>query len=155
MSEDTEIKRTQLQEMARTILSEIYGFEHARKDLIGIGRSTKETGAGAGRAEFGLVGIENRQLLSEAAYDSEIQDYHAGNMEELSPRLSRREFLEQRISRRKAREGFDGSAAESSQGAYKGVVTKPGSLTQPDLPEKLSDVFCRDARRYDGGFEKY
>ncbi len=155
MSEDTEIKRKELQEMARAILSEIYSSEHARKDLTGFVSSPKTTIAGADRTDTELAGSDNRQLLSEEAYDSEIQAYRADNKEELIPRLSRREFLEQRVLRRKAREGFDGSAAESGSGTIKSVVTKSGSLTQADLPEKLSDIFCRDARRYDGAFEKY
>ena len=35
------------------------------------------------------------------------------------------------------------------------VITEPKGLSQSALPEMLSDYICRDARRYDGGFERY
>lgn len=77
--------------------------------------------------------------------------------EENAPRLSRREFSGGRSARRAGRdlsltrklEG--GDALESGFGENETLNVREGQ----ELPQKLSDFYCRDARRYDGGFERY
>ncbi len=155
MSEDTEIKREELQEMARAILSEIYSAESARNGLEGLEFSPRVVRGGFGFADGEFRSDGNRRLSYEQAYDLNRQYAEAAVQDEFSPRLKRSDFFEQRVFRRKARENAAGAWGESAEGTVENAAVRLGSLPQADLPEKLSDIFCRDARRYDGAFEKY
>ena len=84
-----------------------------------------------------------------------------------APRTARREFLQQRLERRARRQteepapdgGTDESAAEADAGGLDDAVfiadVRRDELTESGLPERLSEVYRRDARRYDGPFERY
>lgn len=85
------------------------------------------------------------------------------------PRLSRREYLEHRLARRrnearlvlKNKGAFDGFAfAKEDFTGFEGALDEDAMATSHfnsgELStEKLSEAFCRDARRYDGAFERY
>jgi len=154
MREETEIKREELQEMAKTILCEIYGAAKARSTSAGSDFS--ETG---GVSDFGFTrGTEGLEKLFPAYADlGDMKRTYAekASSEELYPRLKRGEFWEQRLLRRKTRENQRNTGGEAAAETVRNTQMRPGKLSGADLPEQLSDIFCRDARRYDGAFERY
>ncbi|PKM72479.1 MAG: hypothetical protein CVU91_08800 [Firmicutes bacterium HGW-Firmicutes-16] len=155
MSEDTEIKKEELQEMARAILSEIYGAESAQNGLESLEFSPKVSRGGFGFADGEFWSDGNRRLPYEQAHDLKRRNAEAAVSDEFSPRFKRSDFFEQRVFRRKARENAAGALGENAKGTVENAAVRLGSVPQADLPEKLSDIFCRDARRYDGALEKY
>ena len=155
MSENTEIKKEELQEMARAILSEIYDAKSTRNGFEGLEIFSGVSRGTLGFADEGFRRNEERRLSYEQAYNLNRQYADAVVSDEFSPRLKRGEFLEQRVLRRKARESAIGTFGDTDEGVAEKTAVRSGTLPQTDLPEKLSDIFCRDARRYDGAFEKY
>ena len=154
MIEATDIKKEELQEMARAILCEIYGAAKIRSELKGSERSETE-----GASNFGLSGGAESLERSFAVY-GDLDDLNRRYADEASagehyPRLMRGDFLEQRLLRRGAgrnrQETVDTTAAETARNTQ----MRSGKLSQTDLSEQLSDIFCRDARRYDGAFDRY
>lgn len=156
MSIETNIEKEELQEMARTILCEIYGAETARSGYAGT-EFRAETGSGGyGLSDsFETEGFERRASLFPDIYAFRKRYGESFDEEEFHPRLSRREFLEQRILRRRTKEGLSETLGGTVPDKGRNQTDNPVSLPQADLPEKLSDIFCRDARRYDGAFERY
>lgn len=74
-----------------------------------------------------------------------------------APRMERRQFLSQRLERRAERVEHDAADSEDEAVAENIVVTdvRQNELTDAGLPVRLSEVYRRDARRYDGAFERY
>ena len=71
-----------------------------------------------------------------------------------APRTTRRQFLQQRIERRMKRDaGQNGGGALDGEAVEADV--KKSELTDAGMPARLSEVYRRDARRYDGPFERY
>lgn len=68
------------------------------------------------------------------------------------PRLGREDFFELRTKRRGQRREEAVSDGEEAEGFS---FSSGGSGFDDRLPERLSEAFCRDARRYDGAFERY
>lgn len=101
-----------------------------------------------------------RQTLSEAApgmvgnYGQISHDFE----EDFVPRRSRRDFLENGRLREKSRGVFDKGAllwdGEQNENSRRGQE-KPMYREDFELSQRLSDLYCRDARRYDGSFERY
>ncbi len=78
--------------------------------------------------------------------------------EDFVPRRSRRDFLENGRLRKKGRGTFGkevllvaGEQNENSRREQEKSVHREDF----ELPQRLSDLYCRDARRYDGSFERY
>lgn len=154
MSEETEIKREELQEMARAILSKIYGAASAQNGFEGLEISPRLSRDGLGFADREIRGNGERLLSYEQVNDLKRQA-NIADSDEFIPRQSRGEFLEQRALRRSVREKAAGISGETAEGTIENAAVRSGSLHEADISEKLSDIFCRDARRYDGAFEKY
>ncbi|MGI5985031.1 MAG: hypothetical protein GXY01_02735 [Clostridiales bacterium] len=159
MSHGKDIDRKELQEMARIMLNEIYSAEHyrSRSELI-------ENVEGEERSKFGFEdspgGVFTRQSGDFENAGTLQKPYgKAAEDSEFYPRMSRREYLNQRLERRGKIENDFGSGAgmyaNENTGAHSKAARHSENLLKNDLPEKLSDVFCRDARRYDGAFERY
>lgn len=62
------------------------------------------------------------------------------------------DYFELRTERRGRRREEAVSANEDAEGFS---FSSGGSGFDDRLPERLSEAFCRDARRYDGAFERY
>ena len=154
MSEVNELIKTELQEMARVILCEIYGATEFLNGSTGseISASAHQTAMSADNA---LGTFERRGLSFNDEGPIQRNPSSLSEQAKFYPRLKRAEFLEQRIQRRRQRqsrnESFDITSAESENYSIKSSDNKAAL----DLSEKLSDNFCRDARRYDGAFERY
>ena len=72
------------------------------------------------------------------------------------PRTTRRQFLTQRLGRRDAREAAGGEEnAAGAETAFDAVDMRQNELTEAAAPSRLSEIYRRDARRYDGPFERY
>ena len=154
MGEGLKTNNIELQEMARIILCEIYGTKRA-KSKLGDFASLEEERLEDFRFENGINKVERRS----AAF-GDISGFPRQSGEKLQdgeffPRLSRKEFLEQRAERRRPRGNPLFSLGGASSAADGKSIKLSDNLTQADLSEKLSDIFCRDARRYDGAYERY
>ena len=154
MSEGIEINKTELEEMARVILCEIYSAEKAQREL-----ADSDVFGRTNRADYsfdnGLGGFVRQRAGFEDIGGFQRQFDNSAIGAQFNPRMSRREFLEQRSERLKQREGTLKSAFFTMAEAEGGLVKQASNASQEDLPEKLSDIFCRDARRYNGTFERY
>ncbi|MBP8640800.1 MAG: hypothetical protein KBI01_07885 [Oscillospiraceae bacterium] len=148
------INPIELQEMARVMLSEIYSAEKAQSMLAdlsyieGANRTDKRFFSGLesfSRSYSGFGNISGFQRQGGAVAEGA----------EFNPRLSRREYLEQRSERLKQREPSLNSAVFNEIETELSGIKQHDNLTQEDLSEKLSERFCRDARRYNGAFERY
>ena len=112
------------------------------------------------RVEDVFTGRRGRRNLSETESDRMGNYGQMGRNfeEEFVPRRSRRDFLENGRLREKSRGTFDKGAllwdGEQNEDARRG---QEESVRREDfeLPQRLSDFYCRDARRYDGSFERY
>ena len=72
------------------------------------------------------------------------------------PRTTRKQYLSQRLERRETRRaGQTGDTGDD--GAENGFAADPQAelLTDRGAPARLSEVYRRDARRYDSPFERY
>lgn len=154
MSEELDIHAIELQEMARIILCEIYSAKKPQSTLV-----DADYFAEASHSDFrfdnGVEGSERRRAIYRVQDGFQSQFGEEARDGEFYPKLSRREFLEQRMERRIQRENSFNSAVKTAAEADGKSIKQYGNLTQADLPEKLSDIFCRDARRYDGAYERY
>lgn len=70
-----------------------------------------------------------------------------------APRMTRRQFLAQRLERRRTRSLEDGGN-ENTETVFEDVLHED-ELTDTGMPARLSEVYRRDARRYDSPFERY
>lgn len=154
MSEELKTSTIELQEMARIILCEIYSAKKIQSKLGDFGLFEEERPEGFS-FDNGLDGVERRSLAFGDTGGLQRQSGGAVEDGELFPRLSRREFMAQRVQRRIARDNPLFNSGVASTVTESKSIKLSGDLTQADLSEKLSDIFCRDARRYDGGYERY
>lgn len=154
MSEGLKTNIIELQEMAKIILCEIYSSKKAKSKLGDFG-SFDEGRLEDFRFENGFVGVERRSVAFEDISGFSRRSGEKVEDGEFFPRLSRKEFLEQRAERRRPRGNPLFSLGGASSAADGKSIKLSGDLTQADLSEKLSDIFCRDARRYDGAYERY
>ncbi|NCB73450.1 MAG: hypothetical protein EOM51_01715 [Clostridia bacterium] len=154
MTESKEIIKTELQEMARAILCQIFGATEFQNLPL-----EPEYSASADKmAKSAVNGLEafDRRGLSFNAEDSiQLKPGSFSEQAEFIPRLKRAEFFEQRIQRRRQRQSPNESFDISSVPFENYKVQSSENLDAMDLSERLSDNFCRDARRYDGAFERY
>lgn len=169
-------KDENLREMARTILVELREGERSERrgayDETAT-RGTTRFDAAAERYE-NSIGRDDEEIFEEK--DRLFRDFIRnaargsanGDGAETAlagPRMTRRDFLLQRLNRRAERDsgadGFDTvlpETGEASGETEKTVFTtdlRRDELTADGLPEKLSEVYRRDARRFDGPFERY
>lgn len=156
----------ELREAAQMILAELDQTE-PKKD----GSDGDET-AGAEKTEFPVdvdepeqrVGLEQQNMLKKISRQRryrammEPEDESNGASErENTPQTERKQFPEQKLKRREARAvsaGVDGGADEAGDSIMVTDVRR-NELTEDGLPFRLSEVYRRDARRYDGTFERY
>ncbi len=167
MSEGIELNECELQEMARVILCEILSTKETRSRLSGADFS-EETQSELNGADFfeeerqakfrldkGFEGFERRRVAFENVDGIQRQFVQGDEDGKLVPRLSHGELLARRAeSRRRGDDLLIGNRVASAENDGKSVK-RYGNLTQAELSEKLSDIFCRDARRYDGAYERY
>lgn len=74
-----------------------------------------------------------------------------------TPQTKRKQLLRERLERREVRAAVastDGGADEA-EGTIMVTDVRRDELTEGGLPFRLSEVYRRDARRYDGTFERY
>ncbi len=154
MNESTESIKTELQEMARVILCEIYGGKKpcsgcAEADYVGSLHRT------ARRTETAYEEFSRQSIKPDdgGAIQRKSDSFDEGV--DFSPRLSRREFFEQRIQRRSQRQVSNESIKKSSISEKNFIIKSSDNLAALDLSEKISNNFRRDSRRYDGAFERY
>ena len=67
---------------------------------------------------------------------------------------TRRQFLQQRRERRKMRDAETSDSGAQDE-TFSSADTKTNELTDTGMPARLSEVYRRDARRYDTPFERY
>ena len=154
MSEGTQINKTELQEMARVLLCEIYSERKLQSGRNELDYSTSVSQM-VSRAESGYVEFDRRSLGRDNEDSIKRKPSGFGEIAESSPRLNRREFFEQRLQRRRQRQAQYENFESASAPAENYIVKSSDNLAALDLSEKISDNFCRDARRYDGAFERY
>lgn len=144
----------ELQVLARAILLEL-GKDGGSNDSV----------AGGGRgAPTGYSGEERDNLNSRIyevikrlrAEEKEGGRTLAGTEGPETDRL-RRAASERRLPGRFARFGLPGGSGETASASpeERRVQASAEGLEQTGLPERLSDIFSRDARRYDSPFERY
>ena len=152
---------TQLQETARMILDELTGWSWSAE------RDAPDEAAERELLEendiLGAVSLLRRyEAVGRVGVDRSVE---AGLTPPGAPRTTRRDFLSQRLERRAARNAAEtdaGAAAENAglsgadaEDAVFVTDLRRDELTENGLPERLSEVYRRDARRYDGPFERY
>lgn len=147
-------ERFELVEMARTILSELSKVEQMTTADFEIGQQSIISGHSAFFDEYAV-----RTRGGIANYADTTRGYERGKFSDNQPpRDSRRQFLEQRIERRRSRaEAISEPASVSSVEATSGGEGVNG-VTMPsarEAAERLSEIVCRDTRRYDGAYEKF
>ena len=154
MSKEIEINKIELQEMARAILCELYDAEKSRGKLAD--SDSFEEADGANFRFFNDFDELDRRLAGFADTNgAQRQNGSPADSSEPYFRLKHKGFLEHRSESAGQRESYVKNTAVTLAEAERGGVKQYGSLTQEVLPEKLSDIFCRDARRYNGAFERY
>lgn len=154
MNEGTQINQSELQEMARVLLCEIYGERKLQSGRNELDYSTSGSQM-ASHAESGYEEIDCRSLGLDNEDSVKRKPSSLGESAEFYPRLNRGEFFEQRLLRRRQRQAPYESSNNTSAPAENYIVKSSDNLAALDLSEKISDNFCRDARRYDGAFERY
>ncbi|MEG2744608.1 MAG: hypothetical protein RR913_02935 [Oscillospiraceae bacterium] len=156
--------RAELMEMAKAILSELGGGTR----VLGFAPEFDVTAAGKargfdgeGNAQSGLLSAFDNPFGAErrrGVFGGEPENVLSSEEQERDfvPRFKRRDFLKERLSGN-YRRGLE-FKAESGEGERAGDFAEAETLLQTGLgafPEKLSELFCRDARRYDGAFERF
>lgn len=139
----------QLQEMARTILAEL------DRAVFPQGLTETELDDAAEKVERRENLNANSQLVRYRALRA--LENSGGNGTVLAamsaPRMTRRAFLAQRIERRESRNADEGG--EDADGETFATDLRRDELTDAGTPAQLSEIYRRDARRYDGPFERY
>ncbi|NLH01872.1 MAG: hypothetical protein GX488_08270 [Clostridiales bacterium] len=158
MMKTENMRKEELQEMARIILCEISGSAKLRAQFPSFGDNEKS------RQYQLLEALSFNDKIAAMGRTFESSDHCGLKSLQLEngdfyPRRTRREFLEQRIERRTNRTGsLENSAVNETDKRSKifsETIRSEDSSVKGRLPEKLSDAFRRDARRYDGAFERY
>lgn len=150
------IDKAALNELAKVILSELTMYESKRLKQRGVDYGDKLRKARAMRydAENGYADV--REKIYEGL-DTATSEYVESAVE-FAPRQSRSEFRAQRIERRNNRSFQEGDGAGFIAEALSADAQRQNTtseLAQGRQAEKLSELFCRDSRRYDGAFERY
>lgn len=101
---------------------------------------------GAGERFYGDLVSEELALL-------DIND--ANNYLDRIENREKAELFSRDVSRRKRGQALGGSDEIAGGESFDEVLTATQELSQSSLPERLSERFCREARRYDGAFERY
>ena len=154
MSKVMEINREELQEMAKVILSELYSVEKncAYNAICNLSEVKTQNYSLQGN---GLSEVERRRTAFNEDENFAGNFYLDADDFEFRPKLLRSDYLSQRLERRISRN----AAAENYENPMQANAVEPYRLgdkvLQDDLPEKMSESFCRDARRYNGSFERY
>lgn len=152
---EKKIEKCEIQEIAEMIFKEIFteGKRSGTEHVHGV-----EAAPAIGRRSHGF-GEDNearRSATHDGVFFSEGTD--RGEIEALieempfSPRLQRRDVMALRIERKSRREAASRGGAEE---ANRFSFAESATGLDDRLPERLSEAFCRDARRYDGAFERY
>ena len=136
--------------MARTILAEL------DKATSGQGLPEDETEAFSDKMELSdtlnaVSQLRRYRALRTAASGSDSDRILA---ELNTPRTTRRQFLAQRLERRETRKAADDYGETADSDDFTADVRRD-VLTDAGLPAQLSEVYRRDARRYDSPFERY
>lgn len=158
--------KEELRETARTILAELDKTALKRNGLDG------GEAAAAEETEFPSIAVEETErrvleqqdmlekLSRQKRYRAKMEMRNTPNPvspDQSAPQAKRKQFLEQRLERREVRAaatGMDGGADEAG-GTIMVTDVRRDELTEDGLPFRLSEVYRRDARRYDGTFERY
>lgn len=157
MSQKVNTSKSQMQEMAKIILCEIYGGESAYS-LFGPDTNASVTQAQLIEAlstQSQMLRMEREFQSGEENAERYAQAFWAG---EGAPRLSRKDYFGQRFGRKPGRTETNEQTAhnaDKSMEAYPEAIQNTGLVVSGELSEKLSERFCRDARRYDGAYERY
>lgn len=158
MSFDTkllkETDRAVLAEMARSILSELSKIDSLR--LHNFSEMNTPVGAACGY-KFDGGNFIRRNLNERWNMTSILQNGITGG-EESAPQNTRENLFAERLEMRRRRgterTSAEGSLTLSDNGGSEKVFTLDGPAFC-GLPEMISEMICRDARRYDGAFERY
>lgn len=154
-----EIEKYEIQEIAGTILKEIFaerkrsGAGQAQEPGFGevskVGRGIRDFSGGVEiRRNAGSGGVAFSEGSDRNGTEASAEE------QPFLPRLQRRDFMALRAERRSRRGAVAGGVATAEEeGRLSFAESGPGFDER--LPEKLSEAFCRDARRYDGAFERY
>jgi hypothetical protein len=148
--------RAVLADIARSILGELTKIERQRADDF---LEADAAGGVFSDYEFGF-GDESPGRNLNGVWSGQTGITRGGirGDEDFIPRYKRSEFLAQRLERRRRR-GAESAAAESSPSVdgYAGTekIFVSGDVVYSELSEMISEMVCRDARRYDGAFERY
>lgn len=151
------IDKAALDELARTILSELTKYESSRRGdrAASFGDNMRRKRSSSFETESGETAKMSSDYGAEGTYAPFFRNDGA---DEYAPLRSRRDLLGQRIERRKSRSLQKSGDAAYITAAINGIPERPTEASDPTQcrqAEKLSELFCRDARRYDGAFERY
>lgn len=141
------------QNMAKKLLNELSYTRKSSDDKTAIIQGIEKQNNPVKNENFDI----RRTYTSKYCDDSEIENKRQNfEIDDLPPRMFREEFLEQRITRRNNRNSGDFSLPKRSRDEVAKVI-KAGTVSVGNdrLPEELSEVYARDARRYDSAFERY
>ncbi|MEG0035743.1 MAG: hypothetical protein RR743_03695 [Oscillospiraceae bacterium] len=158
------IEHRELEEMARVMLSEIYSAGVLRGELFE--RDLEKTPARGDNEMWGefarngnIFSNSDNIVRKNAVYDNYLENEVENPLAERSENseMTQREFFEERTERRKRGRAI--RLQEQAAGAAEPTLRLAGAcfegVGEKDLPEKLSDFYCRDARRYYGKFERF
>ncbi|MGI5979341.1 MAG: hypothetical protein ACOX66_07580 [Oscillospiraceae bacterium] len=152
-----------LKEMARIILAEL-DYVDMQNAVMCEHAASKEIEYIELQDTLEATSRERRYNLREVSNRRNGTDTRVPLMSQ--PRTTRRAFLSQRLERRAARENEETAGAlplfpeteasdpETERAAFVTDIRRD-ELTDAGLPARLSEVYHRDARRYDGPFERY
>ncbi|NCC67982.1 MAG: hypothetical protein EOM14_07270 [Clostridia bacterium] len=147
-------EKLELVEMARIILSELSKAEQVTTADFGDTQQSFFSGGGAFSDEYAIRKNSSLTYAPENSRAYEQSEFLGG--QEDPPRVSRKQFLEQRIERRKSRdETISESAAISPFAVTANINGVSGGTSARQAAERLSEIVCRDTRRYDGAYERY
>lgn len=158
--------KEELREAARTILAELDKTALKRSGLDGGEAGTPEETAfpAIDVEEMEQRVLEQQDMLEKLSRQKryrakmEMRDTPSlASAEQSAPQAKKKQLLEQRLERREGRAaaaGTDGGADEAG-GDIMVTDVRRDELTEDGLPFRLSEVYRRDARRYDGTFERY
>lgn len=149
-------EKLELVEMARMILSELSKAEQVKTADFGETQQSSFSGDRVFPDEYAIRKNSGMANATESSKAYELSEFIGGR--EDPPRVSRKQFFEQRIERRKSR---DETISENAAISHVAVTTNSNGASDVtgtsarQAAERLSEIVCRDTRRYDGVFERY
>lgn len=142
---------SELREMARAILAELDGASWQPEE----GLPEENRTPGDSLDEQDMKDMIYRLRGYRALRTGEHGNETATQAWTSAPRTTRRQFLSQRLERRAERDAENSVENSGETENFTVAEVRRDELTDAGTPARLSEIYRRDARRYDGPFERY